>query len=191
MTFGIDVSITGLDRLERKYSRSKINSASHVGLEAALFQVETEAKDAATQIIYASPENRPTGAAATGAIRKSKPGARRAVAAIAKSAGKRTGAYRASLGRGGPSNVRRIGADSAAFGSRLDYAKIIEEGSKAHTIRPLKKNALAFWGGSEMVIRKVIHHPGTKPRHVLRTAATNGKQRIADAYARAFWRNLG
>lgn len=190
-SFGIQISISGLDKLERKYSRSRINAASHSGLDAALLQVEAEAKDAATRIIYLAPENRVSRAAATKAIRSAKPKARRAVTAIVRSKGGRTGAYRASLGRGGAGNVRRLGADSAAFGSRLSYAATIEEGSKAHTIRPTRKKALAFWGGGDIVVRKVVHHPGTKPRHVLRTAATDGRQRIADAYARAFRAQLG
>lgn len=190
MNVSIDVKITGLDRLEHRYGRGRIVRASHSGLESALFQVEAEAKDSATRFIYSSPENRASRRAANSAIRSAKPKARRAVTAIARSSGRRTGAYRASLSRGGAGNVRKLGADSAAFGSRLSYAATIEAGSKAHVIRPRRKKALAFYAGGEIVVRKSVHHPGTKPRRVLATAARLGRRRIADAYARAFWREL-
>lgn len=203
MTIRIDVRIEGLDRLQQKYSRRQITGAARSGMGAALFQMEAEAKDSATRIIYSRPERTADGGSFRSniaelrsqtrgrAAKKAVTAAGRRGLAIAGRSGKRTGAYRASLTRGGGGNVRRLAGDHAAFGSKLNYAKIIETGSKPHVIRPRTKKALAFWGGGDVVVRRSVKHPGTKPRHVLRWAARNGRGRITGAFARQFWRTLG
>ena len=59
------------------------------------------------------------------------------------------------------------------------YGEVVEKGSKPHIIAPRTKKALAFipgagpgthtWaeqtGGGETIIRKIVHHPGTKGKH--------------------------
>lgn len=163
MTIAISVHIHGLDQLSRRYAQSQVTRAADQGLAAALLQTEAEAKDSATNTIYRRPE--------TGR--------------------KRTGAYRASLGQGGAGNVRQLRTGYAAFGSRLFYASYLEGGTKAHTIRPRTKKALAFPGrGGGIVVRRVVHHPGTRAYHVLRSAARFGKPRIVGAFRRAFWQSL-
>jgi hypothetical protein len=186
----IRVSVSGLDNLARKYSPSRVNAADERGLDAAVLQTEAEAKDAATRIIYSQPESRPSAGAARAAIGKHSGETRRRVSALVQGAGRRTGAYRASLTSGGTGNVKRKGVHTRSFGSSLGYAAVIESGSKPHVIRPRRKKALAFWGGSGIVVVKSVNHPGTKPRRVVETAAKVGAPRISSAYQRAFWRHL-
>jgi hypothetical protein len=189
----LNISITGLDSLSRKYDARKIAHAEDRGLDAAVLQTEAESKRAATEIIYAKPESRPSASAQRAAIGQHQRGteAHRRVSAIVKGAGRRTGAYRASLTTGGTGNVKRRGSHSRTFGSNLSYAATIEKGSRAHIIRPKTKKALAFWGGSGMVVVKSVKHPGTKPRNVIATAARQGQPRIVAAFKRAYGQALG
>lgn len=52
--------------------------------------------------------------------------------------------------------------------NNVKYARIIEEGSKAHKIRPRVKKALYWKGASHPV--KEVNHPGTKPYPFLEPA---------------------
>lgn len=53
-------------------------------------------------------------------------------------------------------------------GSDLDYAIIVELGSRPHVIRPKDKQALAWPGGAHPVAE--VHHPGTQAQPYLRPA---------------------
>lgn len=51
------------------------------------------------------------------------------------------------------------------------YAKPIEEGARAHVIRPRKGKFLRFIGkNGALVFRRVVNHPGNRPYWFLRTA---------------------
>lgn len=73
-----------------------------------------------------------------------------------------TGRYRASISW-------RLGQDGqglfAEIGSKVPYARFLEEGTRPHTIRPRTKKALAWKTARHPV--KLVHHPGTKPYRVL------------------------
>lgn len=56
-------------------------------------------------------------------------------------------------------------------GTRVKYANYVEYGTTAHEIKPKTKKALKFKGSTgELVIRKRVYHPGTKPQPFLRPA---------------------
>lgn len=51
------------------------------------------------------------------------------------------------------------------------YSADIEYGTSAHEITPNTQKALAFKANGQDVVVKKVHHPGTKPNPVLRSAA--------------------
>lgn len=57
---------------------------------------------------------------------------------------------------------------SAFIGSNVEYAPIVELGSRPHIIRPNVAGAL-YWKGAEHPV-KIVHHPGTRPKPYLRPA---------------------
>jgi hypothetical protein len=63
-------------------------------------------------------------------------------------------------------------------GEQLDDARAVwnHDGTKPHTIRPRTKKALKFTVGGTELIRRGVHHPGTK--------ATKFLQRAGDQEAR-------
>jgi phage gpG-like protein len=76
-----------------------------------------------------------------------------------------TGRYRSSISW-------RLGQDGlglfADVGSNVTYAGYLEFGTRPHIIEARRKKAL-WWKGADHPVR-VVHHPGTKPHHVLRRA---------------------
>lgn len=76
-----------------------------------------------------------------------------------------TGRYRSSI-------AWRLDQDGlgvyAEIGSAVPYAGLIERGTRPHIIRPRRKRALS-WPDAEHPVA-VVHHPGTRARHVLRRA---------------------
>jgi hypothetical protein len=80
-----------------------------------------------------------------------------------------TGRYRSSISW-------RLGEDAlglyAEIGSAVPYAGYIEQGTRPHVIRPRQKQAL-FWKGADHPVR-LVHHPGTRPYHVLKRALRIG-----------------
>jgi hypothetical protein len=80
-----------------------------------------------------------------------------------------TGRYRSSI-------AWRLGEDGlglyAEIGSAVKYAGYLERGTRPHVIRPRQKKAL-FWKGAEHPVR-LVHHPGTRPYHVLKRALRIG-----------------
>jgi len=129
----LEFRIEGLERVERRFSQARIDAAKRAGFDAALLTLEGEAKQAATEIIYQKPER----------------------------GYRRTGLYRASLGRGHAQNIRRVQRNEATFGTSVRYARFLEQGTRY-----------------------------MRPRRVLQTAVTRGGGRISQAYARAFIREL-
>lgn len=57
------------------------------------------------------------------------------------------------------------GDGSATVHANTDYAKFVEEGTRAHKIRPKHGQALRFpvGGGAGFGFARVINHPGSKP----------------------------
>ena len=80
----------------------------------------------------------------------------------------KTGALRASIGV-------QIGPNSGAVRTSLAYALPVEEGTRAHVIRPRHGKALAWLHGGRKQFARIVNHPGTKGRHMFReTAAESG-----------------
>lgn len=163
MSFSLDLQIQGLDRAMRLVDPARLPRAQRSGMDAAMLQLESEAKQSATRIIYSRPE----------------------------SGEPRSGLYRASLGKGHPQNIHQVSAEQGVFGSRVKHAKIIEEGSKPHVIKPKRGKVLAFKKGGKKVFATQVNHPGTKPYKVLHQAASQGKARIVRAYVQGFQKGFG
>ncbi|MER5705988.1 HK97 gp10 family phage protein [Streptomyces sp. NPDC002122] len=47
-------------------------------------------------------------------------------------------------------------------GSDVEYAPMVNDGTRPHVIRPRTKKALKFKMGGKTVYAKVVHHPGTR-----------------------------
>lgn len=58
-------------------------------------------------------------------------------------------------------------------GSDVEYAPMVNDGTKPHIIRPKRANALRFKVGGKTVFAKVVHHPGTRARPFLDRALTD------------------
>ncbi|MEU2510166.1 HK97 gp10 family phage protein [Streptomyces sp. NPDC007863] len=52
-------------------------------------------------------------------------------------------------------------------GSDVEYAPMVNDGTKPHIIRPKRAQVLRFKVGGRTVFAKVVHHPGTRPRPFL------------------------
>lgn len=58
----------------------------------------------------------------------------------------------------------------AIIEAKAEHGSFIEEGTKAHIIRPKNKKALRFKGGSKYVFAKEVKHPGTKAKPFMQPA---------------------
>lgn len=56
---------------------------------------------------------------------------------------------------------------SGVAGTNVEYAPDVEFGTRPHEIRPKTKKALAFVVDGKKVVRKVVHHPGTRAQPFL------------------------
>lgn len=63
----------------------------------------------------------------------------------------------------------------ADIGSDVEYALVVETGSKPHVIEPREKKALAWPGGQHPV--KKVDHPGTEAQPYLRPALDSIRDR--------------
>lgn len=163
MPLSIGIGFGGQAAIERQYRASVVQQARLAAMQAAVLQTETEMVDAATRIIYSRPEK----------------------------GRKRSGFYRGSLGAGGRGHIRDIRPDMGRVGTNLFYAGWLEDGTKAHIIRPRNAKVLKFKGrAGKMVYAKQVHHPGTPAFHVLGTALSQGAARINKAYTLAFMARL-
>ena len=52
-------------------------------------------------------------------------------------------------------------------GSDVEYAAMVHDGTRPHTIRPKNAQVLRFRIGGRIVYAKVVHHPGTRARPFL------------------------
>jgi hypothetical protein len=59
------------------------------------------------------------------------------------------------------------------IGSKSPIAKFVNNGTRAHTIRPIGGKALRFRIGGRIVFAKLVRHPGTKPNRFLQRALNN------------------
>ena len=73
-----------------------------------------------------------------------------------------------------------IEGKTGIVGTNVEYAPIVELGSRPHLITPKTKKAL-FWSGAEHPV-KVVHHPGTKPHSFLRVALESSIGRIREIF---------
>lgn len=85
---------------------------------------------------------------------------------------RRTGAYVGNFEttvtpRPGPNTLARL----RLFNS-LDYADVIESGSRPHVIRATRAHGFLVFeiGGETVFTRNPVQHPGTRPQHVIRDA---------------------
>lgn len=76
-----------------------------------------------------------------------------------------TGRLRASI-RGRASRTWTL-RPQFTVSTNVDYAPMVHDGTRPHTIRPRTKQALKFTVGGQVVFAKVVHHPGTRARPFL------------------------
>lgn len=79
----------------------------------------------------------------------------------------RTGNLRGSIRRGQKSTWAVF---VKAGGRPAPYGKFIEEGSKPHEIRARRARFLRFEQHGQVVFRKRVFHPGTKPARFMQSA---------------------
>ncbi|WP_030684284.1 HK97 gp10 family phage protein [Streptosporangium amethystogenes] len=53
------------------------------------------------------------------------------------------------------------------IGSDVEYAPMVNDGTRPHLIRPRRAQVLRFKVGGKTVFAKVVHHPGTRARPFL------------------------
>ena len=58
----------------------------------------------------------------------------------------------------------------AVIKADVSHASFVEYGTRAHTIRPKNKKALAFNSGNKMTFAKKVNHPGTKAKPFMEPA---------------------
>lgn len=76
-----------------------------------------------------------------------------------------TGRLRASI-KGRPSRTWTL-RPQFTVSTNVDYAEMVQNGTRPHIIRPRTKQALKFNIGGQVVFAKVVHHPGTRARPFL------------------------
>lgn len=65
----------------------------------------------------------------------------------------------------------RVGADQIyiSVGTNDLIFKFVDEGTKAHIIRPVRAKTLRWVSGGETFFAKEVHHPGTKAQKISQT----------------------
>lgn len=48
------------------------------------------------------------------------------------------------------------------IGSDVEYAPMVNDGTRPHIIRPRRAKALKFKVGGKVVFARIVHHPGTR-----------------------------
>lgn len=69
--------------------------------------------------------------------------------------------------------------------AQANYSAAIEYGTVPHVIEPNEKEALAFNSNGQYIVRKKVHHPGTKPNPVMRNAAAKVQKEIPQIWKQA------
>ena len=77
----------------------------------------------------------------------------------------RTGRLRSSIRAEQPRIFSLRG--SVKVGSDLEYAAMVNDGTRPHIIRPRRARALRFVVGGRVVYAKFVRHPGTRARPFL------------------------
>lgn len=72
----------------------------------------------------------------------------------------RSGRLRSSI-RAEPPRIFSL-RGSVTVGSDLEYAAMVNDGTRPHLIRPRTKQVLRFEVGGRVVFAKLVHHPGTR-----------------------------
>lgn len=52
-------------------------------------------------------------------------------------------------------------------GSDVEYAAMVNDGTRPHVIRPRRAQVLRFQAGGQVVFARVVNHPGTRARPFL------------------------
>lgn len=74
----------------------------------------------------------------------------------------RTGIARGSI------QLSQVNESGAVVSGSAKYLPSIEEGTRAHVIRPKNAKVLAFNAGGQKIFAKSVKHPGTPARHMFR-----------------------
>lgn len=96
----------------------------------------------------------------------------------------RTKRLRQSIRRGG-SGYAGFMQFIAAGGKDAPYARFVESGTRAHTIRARRKPLLRFQVAGQWVSAKEVEHPGTLPAWFMRDAARTANVALLDMLHRA------
>lgn len=73
-----------------------------------------------------------------------------------------------------------VSKNRVVIGSNVEYAPMVEMGTRPHTITPKNKKAL-FWPGAGHPV-KVVNHPGTRPQPFLRPALIGSLRKIKKVF---------
>lgn len=58
----------------------------------------------------------------------------------------------------------------STISTNVKYAKFVHDGTNPHIIRPVRRQALRFTVGGQVVFAKFVNHPGTRSRPFLTRA---------------------
>lgn len=85
-------------------------------------------------------------------------------------------------------SVTQFGAEgsiTAGNSGKLRYVKFLASGTKAHFIEARRARALRFVAGGQLLFRKSVQHPGTKPSLFVDRGARVAEQRLGKGIAEA------
>ncbi len=86
--------------------------------------------------------------------------------------------------------VKEVGVNEASIDAVAPYAVFVEQGTVPHEIRPMQASALAFEIGGQLIFRKLVRHPGTKPNPFMQRAAEDTAAQAAQVF-RGLWEEEG
>lgn len=69
--------------------------------------------------------------------------------------------------------------------NKATYATIVEKGSKPHTIQARRKKFLRFVVNGQVVFRRKVRHPGTRPTWFLKKATKHAFMQFDDGFKSA------
>lgn len=99
------------------------------------------------------------------------------VAQVAQRTAKDTTLFHDRTGRlRGKIDIVDVGAFEKRVIARMPYSRFIEDGTKAHVIRPKRARFLRFYVAGETVFARRVNHPGTAKRPFMENAARAGGQ---------------
>lgn len=98
-----------------------------------------------------------------------------AAARLHRRTGRYAGGFKVKVDRGAPGEGFKFTISNNVTGLNprrpYSYAGVIEHGSRPHVIRPRDPNGfLMFTINGKKIVTREVHHPGTRPRHILRDA---------------------